>query len=382
MVAPSDRPTSRPSISPTDYPTALHTNVPSSKPSSTPSYTPTLSPSIYPSSHPTQLHSLTPSARSSVSPSSIPTIVPSIEPSDNPSLTPSHSSSQIPTGSLTISRKPTSFPSTSFAPTLIISTTRINRFTIILTSKPNTPDINPLEVIDIAREFLDAYFKEKLPSYLRYRGVDLYLDRTDGRQLQRVSTIPCIGEVHFNLFASPDKTMINEHVQNAFKSFKQIFFESLKGSNVSNIQSLLDVNTKDDKVFTEFTSMHVTVIVVSLCLVAIGVAVSYVWKRSQEKTIKKRLLRAAEHTRQHRVQPQLDDNCFRDLAPEPIQISDDNKSLERMVLRSRHDRGVMNRANEMLIERTKSTFEPANERKREIRFDPILVSLLNLHIFP
>lgn len=379
MVAPSDRPTSSPSITPTDYPTALPTKVPSSRPSSTPSYTPTLSPSMFPSLHPTKLHSLTPSARPSVSPSIIPTIVPSLEPSENPSLTHSHSPSQIPTDSPTISRKPTSFPSSSFAPTLIISTTRINRITIILTSKPNTPDINPLEVIEIAREFLDTYFKENLPSYLRYRGVDLYLDRTDGRQLQMVSTIPCIGEVHFNLFASPESAMINEHVQNAFKSFKQIFFETLKGSNVSNIQSLLDVNTKDNKVFTEFTSMHVTVIVVSLCLVAIGVALSYVWKRSQENTIKKRLLRAAEHTRHHRGQPQLDDNCFRDLEPQPIQISDDNKSLERMVLRSRHDRGVMNRANEMLLERSKST---ANERKREIRFDPILVSLLNLHIFP
>ena len=62
-----------------------------------------------------------------------------------------------------------------------------------------------------------------------------------------------------------------------------------------------------------------------------------------------RLLRAAEH-RQNKGQPQLDDNCFRDLEPQPIQISDDNESLERMVLRSRHDRGVMNRANEMLLE--------------------------------
>jgi hypothetical protein len=371
MVAPSDRPTTSPSISPSDYPTSLPTKVPSSRPSSKPSYTPTLSPSIYPSSHPTKSHSSTPSARPSVSPSFIPTNALSFEPSGVPSLTNTHSPSQTPT-------KPTSFPSSSFAPTLIISTTRINRFIIVLTSKPNTPDINPLEVVEIASVFLDEYFKENLPSYLRYRGVDLYLDTTDRRQLQMVSTIPCIGEVHFNLFASPDSIMINEHVMDAFKSFKEVFFESLKSSNVSNIQSLLDVNTKDNRVFTEFTSMHVTVIVVSLCLVAIGVAVSYVWKRSQENNIKKRLLRAAEH-RQNKGQPQLDDNCFRDLEPQPIQISDDNESLERMVLRSRHDRGVMNRANEMLLER--SSFI-GNERKREVHFDPILVSLsMLLYIF-
>ena len=160
---------------------------------------------------------------------------------------------------------------------------------------------------------------------------------------------------------------------------KTVFFESLKQSESAGLQSLLDVKTNDTSVTTGFSMLHVSLIVISISIVIVGVFSSYLWKRTQESNVRKRLLRAAEHTRQYKGQPQLDDDCFKDIEPEPIKISDDNKALERMVMRARHDRGVMNRANEQLMEQAEVSGDMDYETNKEIRFARDLVRTL---IFP
>ncbi len=214
---------------------------------------------------------------------------------------------------------------------------------------------------------------------MRYRGVDLNIVGSDRRQLQTITTIPCTGKVRFNLFASPDRNKVNDLVKNAFMDSKTVFFESLKGSESAGLQSLLDVKTNDTSVANGFSMLHVSLIVISISIVIVGVASSYLWKRTQENNVRKRLLRAAEYTRQYKGQPQLDDDCFRDIEPEPIQISDDNKALERMVMRARHDRGVMNRANELLLEQAEANGGMNYEINREVRFARELVSVLFLY---
>lgn len=412
--SPSIQPTSSPTLTPTSRPTGIPSNIPSldptEKPSSTPSSMPSSEPSFSPSTHPSITPSSSPSAAPSIHPSSVPSNSPSIHPSDFPSVEPSKepssypsisptdepsmTPSQFPTdhpsqsptdvptkipspspsANPTASNAPSSSPTISMAPSLVISTTSINKFTIVLTSPPNTPRIDPSDVIDVARSFLDEYLKNSLPNYLKYRGVDLTQATSKGRRLQTVTTIFCTGEVRFNLFASPDGEMINKYVNDAFSESKSTFFASLKKSERVGLDSLLGVKTNENnKVQNGFNTVHLTIIIGCVSIVVIGVAASYVWKRNQENNVRKRLLRAAEFTRQYKGQPQLDDDCFRDITPEPIQISDDNKALERMVMRARHDRGVMNRANELLLQQSDlpQTYDPTN---REVRFASYVVS--------
>ena len=399
---PSSRPTGRPTNTPSLFPTEKPSSAPSSIPSSEPSFSPSLQPSITPSSFPSaapSIHlsnipsespSVHPSDLPSVEPSKEPSAHPSIAPSDGPSMTPSQfptdrpsqSPTDVPTkmpspspsARPTVSNAPSSSPTISLAPSLVISTTRINKFTIVLTTPPNTPRIDPNDVIDVAQSFLNERLKESLPKYLKYRGVDITLATSKGRRLQTVTTIFCTGEVRFNLFASPDIEMINKHVIDAFSESKSIFFDSLKKSEKAGLMSLLGVKTNENnRVQNGFNTMHLTIIIACISIVVIGVAASYVWKRNQENNVRKRLLRAAEFTRQYKGQPQLDDDCFRDITPEPIQISDDNKALERTVMRARHDRGVMNRANELLLQQSDllQTYDPTN---REVRFASYVVS--------
>lgn len=304
-------------------------------------------------------------------PSTIPTKTPSQLPSQKPSLSPSYVPSMTPT----TSKAPSNSPSTSLAPSLVISTTQISRFTIVLTSSRKSPAIDIQEVIDIAEDFLDSYLDLNLPKYLRYRGVDIQLAETNRRKLQRSTTIPCIGELRFNLFASPDSIMINNHVSTAFNSFKDEFYDHLKNEGSDGLQSLLDVNTKDSRVQNDFSSMHIMIIVVCASIVVTGVAASYIWKRTQQNNVRKRLLRAAEYSRHFKVQPKLDDDCFKDIEPQPIQILDDNKALERMVMRARHDRGVMNRANEYLVHQVE-TVNNKPHAQRDVRFASAVVRVL------
>jgi hypothetical protein len=169
--------------------------------------------------------------------------------------------------------------------------------------------------------------------------------------------------------------MINDHVANAFDS-DSAFFERLKQSDNAGLNSLLGVRANQQPtVNTGFSSVHMIIIITCISLVVIGVAASYVWKRTQENNVRKRLLRAAEHTHQYRGQPQLDDECFKDIEPEPIQISDDNKALERMVMRARHDRGVMNRANEILQQNAEARYDiPYEDSLKEVKFASFEVS--------
>lgn len=369
-TAPSSPPTQQPSSHPTFVPTVPPTNSPSSSPSTAPSSEPTSTPTIYPTQSPTARPSLVPSSK----PSNVPSASPSGQPSREPSLIPSAKPSTQPTSYPTISKAPSSSPTISLAPSLVISTARITKFTIVLTSPPNTPAIDSNDVINVAESFLDKYFKKNLPHYLKYRGVELSLDKSKGRRLQTVTAIALNGEARFNLFSSPDLKMINKHVMDAFSGSRETFFDELKKSESAGLQSLLNVKTNgNSKAHNAFNTMHLTIIMGCVATVIIGVAASYVWKRNQENNVRKRLLRAAEYTREYKGQPQLDDDCFRDITPEPIQISDDNQALERMVMRARHDRGVMNRANELLLQQSDmyQTYHPSN---REVSFAPQIVS--------
>ena len=255
------------------------------------------------------------------------------------------------------------------APSLKLSFTSIPTFKIVLTRQPNSPTIDLERVISVAEAFLDNYFKTTLSDDMRYRGINLQSASTNGRRLQSVTTVSCRGEVRFNLFNSPDEEMITETAKKAFEDFKPLFIEDL---NDSGIHQILDVRTTTMPVHNAFSSIHLVIILSCVSTVVFGVAASYTWKRTQENNIKKRLLRAAEYTHQYRGQPQIDDDCFRDIEPEPIQISDDNKALERMVMRARHDRGVMNRANEFLVKQIDEVMNDITFRahNKEVRFAP------------
>ncbi len=380
-LQPTDGPTNAPSLNPTAAPSTSPSTMPTERPSLPPSDQPSLVPSESPSNFPSASPTSEPSSEPSGAPTWTPTSMPSTNPTDHPSESPTdHPSAQpsvSPSANPTASKAPSSSPTISLAPSLVIATTKISEFTIILTNPTNSPSIDSSVVVDVAETFLDDYLTKSLAKALKYRGIELDLARSKGRRLQKVTTIFCTGEARFNLFESPKSEDIDKHVKEAFSKHKSTFLNMLKQTETAGLQSVLDLKTvqkgHDNKVHNSFNIMHLTVIIVCISIVFIGVAASYIWKKNQENNVRKRLLRVAEYTRQYKGQPQLDDDCFRDITPEPIEISDDNKALERMVMRARHDRAVMNRANELLLQQSdlSQTFNYAN---REVRFAPNVVS--------
>lgn len=228
--------------------------------------------------------------------------------------------------------------------------------------------INQQEVIDVATEFLDSYLQQNLPTSFNYHKVELRLAASNGRRLQNIATIPVTGEVQFNLISSPESTIINKYVVAAFSSSKDIFLETLRGSEIAGNESLIDVHTTDSRVHNDFTLTHL-IIVVSCILAVLGfVAVSYIWKRSQANYVKKEFLREAEGNDEYRCRLDFDDIFRNEIDPKPIEISNDSKAVQRMLARSRHDRMVMNKANQKLHELPASSFERQHEEEREVRF--------------
>jgi len=359
-IHPSNLPSSKPSITPSDHPTFE----PSSQPSGIPTSKPTSSPSVSPTYTPTKYPSISPSFPPSGQPSYSPSLRPSTSPSDSPTKLPTSS----PSASPTISKAPSSTPTMSMAPSLLINVVSISMFTIMITTPPNAQEVDPYEVISITEEFLDNCLKEKFSNDARYRGVELNLISNGRRRLQTVTVIPCTGNVLFNTLEAPSITEVDEKVSEALAENKENFEDSLRHSGSAGLQSILDVKTNDSRARNAFNTMHTGIIIACIAILIVGVFASYIWKRNQAQNVRRRLILTAEHNRNSKNKPQMDDDCFNDIMPQPLQLLDDKKSLERMVIRARHDRGVMNRANEWLMQQFEKMSYALDAHKKQVQF--------------
>ena len=347
---------------------------PSKQPSREPSLQPSAEPSVAPSDYPSSTPSTSPSGIPSKTPTSSPSFTPSTSPSDHPSLVPSASPSLNPSPSPTLSQNPSAMPTLSVAPssnpTISSVPTELRRdvdilpFVIELVSVNQLPDVVDNQVAEVAGQFLTSYLNDELPSRHKFLYVELKPDdvRRDRRRLNVKKTTACSGSAVFNSKEIPDTSVVNDLILEAFSNpeSKRLFLNLLKNSGTS-LSQVLNVGADDMTRKPKLSPMQQTIIItiasVALAAIAFSFYIQHRLKRGSEKRVKDYGIHYAAHTNE--VEMEID---F--LEPQPLGISDDDRAIERNLIRYQHERTIMRKANAKL----KESSAAISHRKASVKF--------------
>jgi hypothetical protein len=263
-----------------------------------------------------------------------------------------------------LSITPSTQPSISSAPTELRREIVISPFVAELVSVNELPNVVDQEVADVAGVFLTGYLNEKLPSQQRFLFVELKPEeKSRGRRLNVKRSTACSGIAVFNSKEIPIASTIDEHILNAFSNpkSKRDFLNLLKDSGTSlSLVSNVGADLQNEPVLSV---MQQTIIIVlaAVAVVAIGLSffIQHRLKRGSEKRIK-------EYGLHYAAQVNEEDMKIDYLEPQPLGISDDDRAIERNLIRSQHERTVMIKANAKL--KNRFTAVPTS-RAKSIRFE-------------
>jgi hypothetical protein len=302
----------------------------------------------------------------SISPTKTPTQSPTSRPSSNPSFSPTSKPTPIntlsldPTNKPTLSSVPSSAPSKSQIPTELRVNVEISPFVIDLVSE-NGVDENV--VVEVAENYLNDFLKDKFTSDIVFSNVELRAERTTRRRLNVKTSILCSGYAVFNSKSVPSTDLLEELVvEDAFTNSKEDFLEQLENSGIE-LSQLLDVSPKEQP--KGLTKMHLTIIfaIGGVATVAIAVSLYIQWhhRHSNEKKVQ-------IYGQQYQFQSKLNEyNLDIDyLEPQPLEISDDDRAIERNMVRSEYERIIIRKANTSLRQRIGDKL-PSRETKA-VRF--------------
>jgi hypothetical protein len=277
-----------------------------------PSYLPSSFPTKTPTMHPTLFPSLPPTTSPTSHPTSTPTLIPtlSVEPTDSPS---------------------------EFSIKVDISPFEISVIT------ENSVDENL--VFEAAETFLNTFLKQNLEEdNVIFSHVELTMEKKRRRRLNVQLSILCKGFAVFKSKSVPDTDVLqNLIVEDAFTLSREDFLDQLESSGVELSQSMKsDGNGKDDKALS---TAHLTLILAiggaAVAAIAVSLYVQSHHKRGSEKKVQ-------AYGQQYQAKAKEFNFDIDFLEPQPLEISDDDKAIERNMVRSEYERTVIRKANESL----------------------------------
>ena len=220
------------------------------------------------------------------------------------------------------------------------------------------------QVAEVAGQFLTSYLNDELPSRHKFLYVELKPDdeRRDRRRLNVKKTTACSGIAVFNSKDIPDTSVVDDLILEAFSNpkLKRLFLNLLKNSGTS-LSQVLNVGADDMTRKPVLTPMQQTIIItiasVALAAIAFSFYIQHRLKRGSEKRVKDYGLHYAAHTNEEEMEIDF-------LEPQPLGISDDDRAIERNLIRSQHERTIMRKANAKL----KDSSAAISHRKASVRF--------------
>eukprot|EP01083_Nonionella_stella_P000869 2476_1 len=308
---PTVDPTIDPTTVPTGIPTASPSDAPSNAPTTPPSNAPSRSPSLQPSTAPTVSPSYSPISNPTSAPSSFPSVPPTASPSIAPSLAPSFSPSAGPTNAPTFS--PSNAPSyaPSSAPTRIPTTNKEELYdasieiTYII-AKLDDANMDLLEdnsawmMPDIVERIERGYFVEYETPYTDFmvrvnnvNGFDVEnINLKYGGNVTMESIILCKSQIAGALVRKTQNDQFEEEVAGYLMEY---FADIPNATPIINANANEDpgldfiVLNKDEVVESyaeeeEEQPESYEAVVVSACIIAIGLAVSIVVKYQNKKS--------------------------------------------------------------------------------------------------
>lgn len=335
---------------PSFRPTSPPTTVPSLSPTSSPSYSPTMAPSQIPTNLPSSLPTQSPTLQPSLNPSIFPTLTVSMNPTKQP----------VPTGKPTVSSVPSSEPSTSLNPSELRVEVDIPIFSIDLISKTK---LDESHVVNVAEDYLNVFLKDKFREDIFFLSVELTAEETTRRRLNVETSILCSGIAVFGSKSVPSPRYLEELVEEAFKNSNREFLGQLEDNGIE-LSPLMNSNPSPqaDK---GLTKMHLTIIVAIVGAATVVIVVSLYIQRHHQRSSEKKVQALGQH---YQFQSQVKEyNLDIDyLEPQPLEISDDDRAIERNMVRSEYERTVIRKANEKL--RHTLGQRATNREQKTVRF--------------
>ena len=208
-------------------------------------------------------------------------------------------------------------------------------------SEDKLSDLNENDVVEVAVKFLNDQFEDKFSAEISFANVHLKVDEAE-RRLAVKKSILCSGHADFNSKTVPSTDFVDKLIQKTFSDSKDVFLEMLRNSG-SSYSKLLNAGATEKS--SVLKKMHLTIIFViggvAISVVAISLFVKFQHKRGIEKKVQ-------AYGQEYQAQVNEFNLDIEFLEPQPLEISDDEKAIERNMIRSEYERTVIRKANETL----------------------------------